>query len=373
MPTIRLRTTRLALATLVAAALTSPLAAQGPGGILPTPQDTPNRQGTRGANFLHIGIGARGGAMAGSIGSTVSGPTAWYWNPAGAALAESFELSAGRQNLYGTLGLGQTYAATAIPLLGGVVGVSLNTLASGDMLRTTEQNPFGERLGGTQFQWTSTALTAGYAKRITDRLSVGGQAKYITEGITDVSTSWLAFDVGTQFNTGLYGLTLGGAIRNVGGQSRASGALITRFISTSDGSQLRENRRVQFYTRETEIPVEFRLSVGEDLLGSANSLLGGAGGAHTLNAELSVSDATDYATQYGIGAEYGFRSRIFVRGGKRFYNDDRWLGASSATYGLAGGFGLRLPVKGRAVRFDYSYQNAGALQNIQIFSFEVGR
>ena len=353
--------------------LGAPLAAQGPGGLLPTPQDTPNRQGTRGANFLHLGIGARGGAMAGSIGSTVSGPTAWYWNPAGAATSEGFELSAGRQNLYGELGLGQTYAATSIPLLGGVVGVSLNTLSSGDMLRTTESNPFGERLGGTQFQWTSTALSAGYAKRITDRLSVGGQVKYINEGITDVSTSWIAADIGTQFNTGLYGLMIGGAIQNVGGQSRASGALITRFISTSDGSQLRENRRVAFYTRETEIPVEFRLSVGSDLLGSSNSLFGGAGGKHTLNAELSVSDATDYSTQYGVGAEYGFKNLVYVRGGKRFYGDDRWIGASSTTYGLAGGFGLRLPVKGRNIRFDYSYQNAGALQNIQIFSFEVGR
>ena len=37
--------------------LSASVRAQGPGGILPTPQDTPNRQGTRGANFLHIGIG----------------------------------------------------------------------------------------------------------------------------------------------------------------------------------------------------------------------------------------------------------------------------------------------------------------------------
>ena len=373
MQTSRMITALGALSLLLGSPLRAPLRAQGPGGLLPTPQDTPNRQGTRGANFLHIGIGARGGAMGGSVGSTVTGPTAWYWNPAGAATAEGFELVAGRQNLYGSLGLGQTYAATSIPLLGGVVGLSLNTLSSGNMLRTTEQNPFGERLGGSLFQWTSTALSAGYAKRITDRLSVGGQVKYINEGITDVSTNWVAFDIGTQFNTGLYGLMLGGAIQNVGGQSRASGALITRFISTSDGSQLRENRRVEFYTRETEIPVEFRLSVGSDLLGSSNSIFGGADGKHTLKAELSLSDATDYATQYGLGAEYGFRNLAFVRAGKRFYNDDRWIGGSEATYGLAGGFGLRLPVKGRAVKFDYSYQNAGALQNIQIFSFEVGR
>src|SRR6186713_1955759 len=100
--------------------LSASVGAQGPGGILPTPQDTPNRQGTRGANFLHLGIGARGGAMAGAIGSSVSGPTAWYWNPAGASASEGFSLAAGLQNLYDDLGLDQAYAALSIPLLGGV-------------------------------------------------------------------------------------------------------------------------------------------------------------------------------------------------------------------------------------------------------------
>jgi hypothetical protein len=322
---------------------------------------------------LHIGVGARGGAMAGSVVSSVAGPTAWFWNPSGAATSESFSLVAGRQDLYGDLGLAQTYAAGSIPLLGGVVGLSLNTLSSGEILRTTETNPFGERLGGSLFQWTSTAAGLGYAKRITDRLAVGAQIKYISEGITDANTKWMAFDVGTQFNTGLYGLMIGGSIQNVGGQSSATGALITRFISTADGSQLRENRRVQFYTRATELPVEFRLSIAEDLLGSANSLLGGAAGKQTLQAELAVTDATDQATQYALGVEYGYRNIVFARAGKRFYNDERWRGGSAGSYGMAGGFGLRLPVKGRGVRFDYSYQNTGALQNIQIFSFEVGR
>ena len=113
--------------------LSAPVRAQGPGGILPTPEDTPTRQGTRGANFLHIGVGARGGAMAGAVGASVTGPLAWYWNPGGAGTSEGFSVVAGRQNLYGDLGLGQTYAAASIPLLGGVVGVNLNTLNSGDI------------------------------------------------------------------------------------------------------------------------------------------------------------------------------------------------------------------------------------------------
>lgn len=354
--------------------LSATVRAQGPGGILPTPQDTPNRQGTRGANFLHIGIGARGGAMAGAVGSTVSGPTGWFWNPAGAASSEAFSLAAGRQNLYEDLGVEQTYAAFSIPALGGVMGLHLNTLGSGPIKRTTELNPFGERLGGNSFEWTSTVVGVGYAKRLTDRLSVGGQVKYITEGIPDASTHWMALDVGTQFNTGLYGLVLGGAIQNVGGTARANGALIQRLITTNDGSQLPESRRVQFFTNNTELPVEFRVSLGSDLLGTSNSIFGGAGGKHTLGAEISVTDATDYSTQYAIGAEYGFRNLLFLRGGKRMYNDDRDRGVDNKfAVGLSGGFGLRLPVFGRSVRFDYSYQGAGALQNVQVFSFEVGK
>ena len=362
----------LGAAGALALVLGAPLRARGPGGLLPTPQDTPNRQGTRGANFLHLNVGARMGAMAGAVASSVKGPVAWFVNPAGAATSESFSFAAGRQNLYADLGLAQSYAAVSMPALGGVLGVHFNTLSSGDILRTTEANPFGERLGGTNFQWTSTVIGAGYAKRLTDRLQVGAQVKFIGEGIPDAATKWVAADVGTQFNTGLYGLTVGGSISNVGTVGKANGALLTRVVSTTDRTNFQENRRVSFYTTGVELPVEFRLSIASDLLGSANSLLGKGSGNNTLNLEVAVNEATDFSTQYAIAAEYGYKNLLFVRGGQRLYNDDRNRGTTNPV-GLSGGFGLRLPVKGRDVRFDYSYESAGALQNIQIFSFEVGR
>ncbi len=356
------------------ALLSAHVRAQGAGGLLPTPETEPTRAGTRGGNYFHIGIGARGGAMAGSITSSVTGPTAWYWNPAGAATSEGISLTGGVQKLYADLGVGQSYAAASLPLLGGVVGFNLNTLNSGEIKRTTETNPFGERLGGSTFNWTSTTVGLGYARRLTDRLTIGTQIKYLSEGITDASTAWMAADVGTQFNTGLYGVTIGGVIQNVGGTSRAGGALVQRVVQTTDGSQFIEGRRVDLFTRDTEIPVTFQFSLGTDLLGSANSMFGKAGGASTLSAELSVTDGTDIGTQYALGVEYGFKNMLFLRAGKRLYNDDRDIGVSNKmAVGLAGGFGLRFPVFGRDVKFDYSYMGAGALQNIQIFSFEVGR
>ncbi len=354
--------------------LAAPLSAQGPGGLLPTPETKATRQGTRGGNFLHIGVGARGGALAGAIGSTVNGPTSWYWNPAGAATSEAISFAGGYQNLYGDLGLTQSYAAINVPLLGGVVGVSLNSLSSGEIKRTTEANPFGERLGGSTFSWTSSAASIGYARRLTDRLNVGTQIKYINEGITDASTSWVAADIGTQFNTGLYGVTIGGAIRNVGRSARASGALLQRVIQTTDGSQLQEGRRVDLWTRPTELPVTFQFSLGSQLLGTADALFGKGSGNNSLHTEFTLTDGTDIATQYAVGLEYGYKNMFFVRGGKRMYNDDRDTGVdNAATLGLAGGFGIKVPLLGRQMRFDYSYQGAGALQNVQIFSFEVGR
>src|ERR1700712_3359709 len=77
------------------------------GGLLPTSQNPPSRQGTRGGNFLHIGIGARSGSMGGSILTTVSGASSWFTNPAGAATSEGLSLTAGYQKLYDDLDIGQ--------------------------------------------------------------------------------------------------------------------------------------------------------------------------------------------------------------------------------------------------------------------------
>ena len=364
----------LGAATVVLSAVVGAQTTQTIGGLLPTSQNQPNRQGTRGANFLHIGVGAKSGGMGGSVLTSISGPSAWFTNPAGAATSEGLSLTAGFQKLYDDLDIGQTYFGANLPILGGVVGLTLNTLNSGQMLRTDDLNPFGQRLGGSTFAWTSNAAGLGYARRLTDKFAIGFQAKYIREGVTDAGTSWIAGDIGTQFNTGLYGITIGGAIQNVGGTAHSEGPLLSRVITTSDGSAIRETRRVDVFTLKTELPVTFQFGVGAELLGTANSMFGGAASKNTLTAELTASDATDESTQYGFGAEYGYRNLLFIRGGKRIYGDQRNTGVSNgSSNGLAAGFGIRLPLGGRSLKFDYSYQGAGALKNIQIFSFEVGR
>jgi hypothetical protein len=143
-------------------------------------------------------------------------------------------------------------------------------------------------------------------------------------------------------------------------------------VPSARASISRQNTRIDLTVRETELPTAFRFSVGSNLYGDAESLIGQGSGTHRLNAEVALTDGVDLAAQVGVGVEYSFSNYFFARGGKKFYNDERSTG-SSAKYGLSGGFGVRLPISDRDVRFDYSYTSLGDLQNIQIFSFEFGR
>jgi hypothetical protein len=376
-----MRITSKLIAAAALALVPGALAAQGGdqeaprGGVTinPRPTNPPTRQGTRGANFLENGIGARGSAMAGAIGSLVEGPTALYWNPAGAAATEALSVAASRHELYTDLDIAQNFIGITVPALGGVLGASFNSLNSGEMDRTSEDAPLGSPITGRSFEWNSISLGLSYARRLTDRLDVGVTGKYISEGITDARISWAAVDVGTQFRTGIHGFTIGGSIANLGPSSSANGALIKKNVLPDSNSVVNQFTRLRYTTIETDLPTMFRFSIGSDVLGRAESLFGARyGTAHSLVADLTFSDAIDTDIQFAGGIEYGFRNLVFVRGGKRFFNDDRNTGSESK-FGLSGGLGVRLPFASRNLRFDYAYTSLGELENVQVFSFELGR
>ena len=345
-------------------------AQDGPDEILPRPENPPTRQGTRGANFLQLGVGARGNGMAGAVATTVEGPASWYWNPAGAASTEFFTAHASRQNLYAGLDIATNYAGIAIPVFGGVGGVSFTSLNSGEIQRSTENEPYGDPIVGDNFEFTATAVSLNYARRLTDRLDLGGGLKFISEGLTDARTSWVALDLGTQFRTGIYGLTIGAALQNIGPSSKADGELIRRRINTDEA--FNQNTPIVYDVLETDLPTMFRFSVGTDLYGRASSILGSGNGMHSLAGEIAFNDAIDTDIQMAGGVEYGFNNIAFLRVGKRFYNDDRVTG-DEAMFGLSGGLGLRIPIGERSFRFDYAYTAQGDLENVQVFSLEFGR
>ena len=139
------------------------LHAQGvPGStIVPGDDDRTTRVGTRGANFLHIPVGARANALGGASYASVDGPSALFWNPANVATREQLSVFLSYTRLYGNSGIADMAAAISVPVGQGAIGVSVRQFSSGDMMYTTERSPQGNDpvLQGS-FSWTGTAAAA---------------------------------------------------------------------------------------------------------------------------------------------------------------------------------------------------------------------
>jgi len=344
--------------------------AQTSGTIMtPSPNDPTTRVGTRGANFLLLPVGARGEAMAGAYTGLATGVTAMYWNPAGVASTDVVSAGFTSTALYKDLDIKHTFMGVLIPALGGALGINYNRLDSGDIPRTDEANPDGGNPQfGSVFSWGSTAVGLTFGRRLTDRLAVGVGAKTITEGMDGASASWWAVDVGTTFNTGLYGLSLGAALTNIGSQARYSGPVLEQRVTADQAFQV--DVPLTFTQSRIALPTAFRFSVTSHLTGAPDALLS-TGGPHVVRAVLEFYDGTDTDLMTTLAGEYGYRDLIFLRAGKRFFNEAR-SDFRSSSFGFSWGGGIRLPVFRRHLSFDYAYTMMGELDNVQTFSFEFG-
>ena len=346
------------------------LAAQSQGTFLtPSDDEGTTRVAARGANFLEIGVGARAQALGGAFTGLASGATAMYWNPAGLGSTDGPVFAFSRAALYDDLDISHNYAAAAIPFAGGGIGLSYIRLDSGAIPRTNELFPAGNdpRFGET-FEWAGTAIGAHYGRRLTDRLQVGFSGRIITEGLDNASATWWGVDIGTVFNTGLYGVTLGAVLANIGPSAGIEGGLVTQRVTTPFAFPVA--LPVEFATVKYQLPTTFRFSAVWNWIGGADALFSPSG-THSFKVAVDLNDAVDTDLQTMVGAEYNFRQIIFLRGGKKFVNEARDDFRSFSDF-LSFGGGIRLPVLGRNLSFDYAYTNMGELQNVQIFSFELG-
>lgn len=339
--------------------------------LVPGANEPVSNVATRGANFLNIGVGARALALGGAAIASADGPSALFWNPANIAAREGLSAFVSHMRLYGNSGISTSAAAITAPIGAGAVGLGVQTFSSGKMERTTEAAPFGgDPSFGGSFTYNGLGVTAQYARNVTDRFIAAIGARYVQEGIDIAKSSYAGFDLSTRFRTGLYGLTIGGSVQNIGSAGSFDGAGVQRAISAPRENGQATGRRldIEYRTRMIDLPTTFRLGVQSALLGEADALLG-ASDKHSLMAEASFSDATDAPVQPALGVEYQFRRFAALRAGKRFFNE----AAAPWTFsdGLSAGAGLRLPVRGRKMQLDYGFVSMGELQHNQVLSFDV--
>ena len=175
-----------------------------------------DKVGSSAFKFLNIQTDAHGAAL-GGLAAQASGANALFWNPAGIAGSEGIGVSAGM-----TQWLVETQvmnAGVVMPMMGGTVGLSLVSVNYGDIMKSgwgEESGQFIFQPNQGSFSATDMSLQASYGKSLSDKFSLGATAKMISQSIDDVSISGLAFDIGTQFNTGYRGISMGAVVSNFG-------------------------------------------------------------------------------------------------------------------------------------------------------------
>lgn len=315
-----------------------------------------SKTGTTAASFLEIGVGASANAMGGAFVGLANDASALYWNVGGIATLDQYEAILVHTNWIADTKF--DFAGLIIPLGDfGNLGLSFTALSMEDMKVTTVEQPDGT---GENFSASDISIALSFARKFTDRFSVGITAKYIKQSIWHMSASALAIDAGTVFRTDLFGgMTIGAVMSNFGTPMRLDGRDTRYFISvdpTKQGSNDRIPTNIELDS--WDLPLYFQIGVSTTALQNDNYKF-------TVSADALVPN-NDYQS-LNVGAEFSFMEYFSIRGG---YNS---LFLKDAEGGLSFGAGVnsKMLLSSALVRFDYAFRDFGKLNNVHSFSIGI--
>jgi hypothetical protein len=317
----------------------------------------PNRRirktGTTAATFLNIPVGARASAMGGAFSALVDDGTAIYWNPAGLARRSEAVMTAEYASWIGDIDF--SFASVAVPTAFGTIGFGITAMQSPEMEVTTEEMQMGT---GEMFRASSFAFALSFARQLTDRFSIGGSGKVVTEQIYNSAASGITFDVGTIFVTPFEGVRLGASIANFGTKMQMSGDdLRLRPDIDPNRRGLNKSATATLDTDRFDLPLSMRIGLAGEAFQAADSRL-------TLAVDfLSPNDNAQYMN---LGAELGLlNDLVMIRGG---YNE-LFLRESIRSFTIGGG--LRYGFGSLRLTFDYAFEAYDYFPSVNRFTIAV--
>jgi hypothetical protein len=309
--------------------------------IVPLHSQEMKKLGQCGFTFLAVEVGARATGMGEAFTVIGTGADAIFYNPAGIA-----EMNSGRIDL--TVSRTEWLAGSSINALGlvcnlgvfGNVGVSCITTDYGDIYGTSFDPTIeaGYVEHGLLDDIGAYAAGISYARKLTDKFQIGGNARYafehlssspIDSALTDTNkVSTISYDMGTIFYPGFKSFRLGMSVRN---------------FSTE----------IKYYEDDFQLPLTFCVAVGMDILD-----LFGEYSDHSLLVDLEVVHPRDYSRRLHLGAEYAYKGLLMLRLGYKANYDEE---------GLCAGLGVHY----RGVKIDYSYCTFGVFDYVNRVSCGV--
>jgi hypothetical protein len=160
-------------------------------------------QGTSGAQFLGVGVGARAAGMGGAYVSISDDGTALHWNPAGLTRVGGNRLTLSHVSWLSDATY--QYASYAAPFgRDAAYGVALE-----------KGSLSWDNTGEGSFEAGDFAGMVGYGRRLSDDLGVGGGLKFVSSSLGDDGAASYALDMGVVYRLG-DAASVGAAVRNIG-------------------------------------------------------------------------------------------------------------------------------------------------------------
>jgi len=307
--------------------------------------------GTTAGQFLKIGPGARALAMGGTYVGISDDIYAAYYNPAGVAINHGNGQAAFSHTQW-IADINYDYAAASINIESfGSLFMSVTSLRVPEEKVRTFEFPEGN---GQVWDANSVSFAVGFAKSLTDRFSIGFNAKYISESIWSSSATGFALDVGTYYLTPFNDLIIGASILNFGTKMKLDGRDI-QINYDPDGNLVTgpNNVPAKFEMDKYDLPLTFRIGFSMDVIKSRYI---------RIKAAVDATHPNDNTEYLNSGIEFAYDELVFIRGGyKSLFMDN-----SEESFTL--GAGINYEVSSNLfVKFNYAYGDFGRLKNIQYF------
>jgi len=331
-------------------------------GMLPRAVQAQSKVGTTAAQFLGIPVGARAVAMGGAYVASNTDVSSIYWNPGAIVQADRSEFTF--VNTDWLVGTKFRWFGLLVNFDGeNAIGASVTQLDYGSEDVTTVTSPEGT---GEQWSAADLAVSLTYSRRLTDKFSLGGSAKFVSQRIWNESATAFTFDVGLLFVTDFNGLRIGMSMSNFGGDLTLSGKdLLTRVDIDPNNAGSNKTLVADMKTDPYMMPLLFRVGVAMDVVKNDE-----------MNATIAVDGLrpNDNTESVNVGGEIGWRNMLFVRGGYRsLFAREGPFSKETQQEGLTLGAGLQYHVEGFAsLAVNYAFQKFGLFGNLNTIALSIG-
>ena len=283
------------------------------------------RPGSTDAQFLKIGVSARGAGLSDAYIAVVNSAEATYYNSAALPWIKSSDVVFNHTRWFA--GINHEFFAVAHNFGDyGSLGLSVTGLYTDEMKVRTPLQPEGT---GETFYVGNYRYGLSYSRFLTDRVTFGATVSYIYMSLfSGFSANAFSIDIATMYVSDFRGFKFAMQIANFGSE-------------------------IQYVNESYPQPTIFTFGL---------AINGIELESQKLVVSFAATKPNEGEPQAQIGGEYDFQEMFFLRGGYR-------LNHSVATYSFGAGF--LLDVGGYGMRADYSYNDYSLLGGAHRFGVGV--